>query len=287
MRTDAVLLAVLALAHLAAGAPAPFRRLTNREAIQSGLPLPMPHSTTTTSSAAPSSAPGSCTFGQNWQQYTDGIAGIYAPPVCQSGNQWYQSGQAYNFAIDAINQSCYVQMDKCQLAANQGGNKNPLTVANCNGPQIQACLAQAQKTVNGAASSSASTTSTSSSATTTSKPASSTSTTTSSSATASPSTTVPPPACASGGNWQQYTAGIAGINAPPVCQSGKYWYQSGQQYNFPIDAINQSCYVQMNNCQLAANQSGNKSPLTVSNCNGAQIQACLDQAKTTVKNAGY
>lgn len=252
--------------------------------------MPPTTSASTTSSAAPTSAPGSCGFGPNWQQYTDGIAGIYAPPVCQSGDQWYQSGQAYNFAIDAINQSCYVQMDKCQLAANQGGNKGPLTVANCNGPQIQACLAQAKKTT--ATSSSATTTSTSttttSSSTTTSKPASSsTTTTTSSSATASPSTTVPPPACASGGNWQQYTAGIGGIYAPPVCQSGKYWYQSGQQYNFPVDAINQSCYAQMNNCQQAANQSGNKSPLTVSNCGGAQINACLDQAKITAKNAGY
>ncbi|KAL1406489.1 hypothetical protein Q8F55_008193 [Vanrija albida] len=220
-------------------------------------------------------------------QYTDGIAGILAPPVCKSGDKWYQSGQAYNFPIDAINQSCYVQMDKCQLAANQGGNKSPLTVANCNGPQIQACLARGQATVNaggpGTSSAAASTTSTSSAAPTTTSKAASSSTTTSSSAPAASSSAS---ACATGGNWQQYTAGIADIYAPPVCQDGKYWYQSGQRYNFPIDAINQSCYVQMDKCQLAANRSGNKSPLTVANCNGPQIQACLQQAKVTVNKGG-
>jgi hypothetical protein len=103
--------------------------------------------TTTTSSPSETSSASVCAYGENLQKYTPGIAGILAPPVCQIGNYWYQSGQQYNFPIDAINQSCYVQMDKCQLAANQGGNVEPLTVANCNGWQIQACLAQAQQTV--------------------------------------------------------------------------------------------------------------------------------------------
>jgi hypothetical protein len=60
------------------------------------------------------------------------------------GEYYYQSGIRYNFLIDALNQSCYVQMDKCQLAANQGGNKEPLTVSNCNGRQIEACRSNAQ-----------------------------------------------------------------------------------------------------------------------------------------------
>lgn len=86
-------------------------------------------------------------MGDNLQKYQQGIAGIMAPPVCKSGDYWYQSGIRYNFPIDAINQSCYVQMDKCQLAANKGGNAPPLTVENCNNVQSAACLAKAKETV--------------------------------------------------------------------------------------------------------------------------------------------
>lgn len=98
-------------------------------------------------SAAPAPATSSAApVDGNLQTFTEALGGIAAPPVTAEGMFYRQSGQRYNFLIDALNQSCYVQMDKCQLAANKGGNKAPLTVENCNGTQIQACLKAAQAT---------------------------------------------------------------------------------------------------------------------------------------------
>lgn len=94
-------------------------------------------------SAAPATSSAAVVEG-NLQTFTEALGGITAPPVTAEGMFYRQSGQRYNFLIDALNQSCYVQMDKCQLAANKGGNKAPLTVENCNGAQIQACLKAAQ-----------------------------------------------------------------------------------------------------------------------------------------------
>ncbi|EJT46624.1 Endoglucanase 1 [Trichosporon asahii var. asahii CBS 8904] len=94
-------------------------------------------------SAAPATSSAAAVEG-NLQTFTEALGGITAPPVTAEGMFYRQSGQRYNFLIDALNQSCYVQMDKCQLAANKGGNKAPLTVENCNGAQIQACLKAAQ-----------------------------------------------------------------------------------------------------------------------------------------------
>ncbi|OCF56169.1 hypothetical protein L486_06110 [Kwoniella mangroviensis CBS 10435] len=74
---------------------------------------------------------------------------------------------------------------------------------------------------------------------------------------------------------QTYNLGLGAIYAPAVTKSGNYWYSSGQQYNFLTEALSGSCYKQMDQCQLKANQQGN-TPFAVSDCNGWQIQACLN-----------
>lgn len=87
------------------------------------------------SSIAPpisSTTPTAPTAG-NLQTFRSALGGYAAPAVTKSGNSWYIGEQRYNFLIDALNQSCYKQMDACQNAANAGGNAAPLTVANCNG----------------------------------------------------------------------------------------------------------------------------------------------------------
>jgi hypothetical protein len=43
------------------------------------------------------------------------------------------SNQTYNFAIDALDASCYAQMNGCQAAANAGGNQGNITVSACEG----------------------------------------------------------------------------------------------------------------------------------------------------------
>lgn len=44
---------------------------------------------------------------------------------------YVSSNQTYNFAIDALDASCYAQMNDCQAAANAGGNQGNLTVSAC------------------------------------------------------------------------------------------------------------------------------------------------------------
>ncbi|WVQ70439.1 uncharacterized protein L199_008666 [Kwoniella botswanensis] len=96
---------------------------------------------TTKRQAAPS-----CSTSDNRQMFTDALGGIAAPAVYGCSGTWMTSGQRYNFEIDALNASCYEQMQQCQLAANQGGNKGDLTVSNCEGKQAQACLKLASET---------------------------------------------------------------------------------------------------------------------------------------------
>jgi hypothetical protein len=79
------------------------------------------------------------------------------------------------------------------------------------------------------------------------------------------------------GDYQKYNAGLGDIYAPSVTTNGQYWYSSSQQYNAISDALQGSCYWQANKCQEKANSQGNK-PFAVSDCNGAQLQACLSQA---------
>lgn len=102
-----------------------------------------PTSTSASAAATSSSAPE--TVEGNLQAFAEALGGFHAPPVTAEGFFYRSSGQRYNFLIDALNQSCYVQMDKCQLAANKGGNKGDLTVEKCNGKQIQACLKAARE----------------------------------------------------------------------------------------------------------------------------------------------
>jgi hypothetical protein len=40
-----------------------------------------------------------------------------------AGDKWTCGPNEFNFLADAVTRSCYMQMDACQLAANQGGNK--------------------------------------------------------------------------------------------------------------------------------------------------------------------
>ncbi|OCF55070.1 hypothetical protein L486_07180 [Kwoniella mangroviensis CBS 10435] len=88
----------------------------------------------------------SCSTSDNRQMFTGALGGIAAPAVYGCSGTWVTSGQRYNFEIDALNASCYKQMDQCQLAANQSGNRGDLTVSNCNGQQVQACLKLASET---------------------------------------------------------------------------------------------------------------------------------------------
>lgn len=53
-------------------------------------------------------------------------------PPTASGSTYKTANQSYNFLTDALHGSCYAQMQSCQQAANQGGNKAPLTVDACN-----------------------------------------------------------------------------------------------------------------------------------------------------------
>nr|XP_019048097.1 hypothetical protein I302_01862 [Kwoniella bestiolae CBS 10118]OCF27027.1 hypothetical protein I302_01862 [Kwoniella bestiolae CBS 10118] len=92
---------------------------------------------TSTSSASPSTTSSA---GSNLQKFTGALGGFAAPPVTQSGNRYTTNGQTYNFLIDALNSSCYAQMNTCQNEANKTGNKGDLTVGNCNGQQVQDCL---------------------------------------------------------------------------------------------------------------------------------------------------
>ncbi|RSH84060.1 hypothetical protein EHS25_005305 [Saitozyma podzolica] len=73
-------------------------------------------------------------------------ADLSIPRVVASGNVYLSSNQTYNFAIDALDASCYTQMNDCQAAANAGGNQGSLTVSACEGQQVQECLAVASAT---------------------------------------------------------------------------------------------------------------------------------------------
>jgi hypothetical protein len=98
-----------------------------------------------TSAPAPSaSAPAPGSGAGNLQPFGEALGGFTAPEVTKQGDFWYIGEQRYNFLIDALNQSCYKQMDACQLAANRGGNVGSLTVSNCETTQITACLASAR-----------------------------------------------------------------------------------------------------------------------------------------------
>ncbi|WVW83490.1 hypothetical protein I302_105511 [Kwoniella bestiolae CBS 10118] len=88
----------------------------------------------------------SCGASENLQRFTDALGGIAAPPVYGCSGSWMTNGQRYNFEIEALDASCYAQMQACQLAANQGGNKGDMTVSACEGQQVQACLRLASET---------------------------------------------------------------------------------------------------------------------------------------------
>ncbi|WVF66783.1 hypothetical protein IAT40_001525 [Kwoniella sp. CBS 6097] len=98
-----------------------------------------PSSTTSDASVpSPTANPGPGSGGL--QTYKGALGGISAPAVTASGKQYTTNGRTFNFLIDALNASCYAQMDRCQNAANSSGNKGDLTVSNCNGQQVQECL---------------------------------------------------------------------------------------------------------------------------------------------------
>ncbi|WWD22615.1 hypothetical protein CI109_107108 [Kwoniella shandongensis] len=104
-------------------------------------------------------------------------------------------------------------------------------------------------------------------------------------ASASASAAVPSTTGSVSGGLQAYTGALGGIPAPAVSASGDKWTTGGQTYNFLVDALNASCYAQMNSCQLAANQGGNNGTLTVSACETQQIQACLSAASSASSSA--
>ncbi|KAK8844834.1 hypothetical protein IAR55_006684 [Kwoniella newhampshirensis] len=110
--------------------------------------------------SATSSSPSGVVGSGGLQTFTGALGGIPVPAVSASGNKWTTGNQTYNFLIDALNASCYSQMNSCQLAANRGGNHGDLTVSACEGQtdiqQIQACLAAASSASSASASSTAS-----------------------------------------------------------------------------------------------------------------------------------
>ncbi|WVO15134.1 hypothetical protein L204_102778 [Cryptococcus depauperatus] len=81
--------------------------------------------------------------GSNRQAFTGALGGIVAPAVFVSGTMYTCEGTTYNSLLQALSASCSKQMDKCQLAANAGGNKGELTVSACAGQQLQACISAA------------------------------------------------------------------------------------------------------------------------------------------------
>ncbi|OCF34565.1 hypothetical protein I316_03606 [Kwoniella heveanensis BCC8398] len=102
-------------------------------------------SSTTSAAAVPPATTSAVTGSGGLQTFKGALGGIAAPAVTASGNQYTTSGRTFNFLVDALNASCYAQMDKCQSAANSSGNKGDLTVNNCNG-QVQECLKMASST---------------------------------------------------------------------------------------------------------------------------------------------
>ncbi|WVQ94395.1 hypothetical protein IAU59_001474 [Kwoniella sp. CBS 9459] len=97
-------------------------------------------SSTSASATAPSATSSAGAGSGGLQTFKGALGGISAPAVTASGNQYTTNGRTFNFLVDALNASCYAQMDKCQNAANSSGNKGDLTVSNCNGQQVQECL---------------------------------------------------------------------------------------------------------------------------------------------------
>lgn len=162
-------------------------------------------------------------------------------------------------------------MNKCQEAANAGGNKLELTVSNCNDRQIKACLANADAVVAQAAAAP-----TSSPAATTSQPAPTTSSPAAAAAAAAVSSTPTGTATRVSGDYQTFTGAAGGITAPAVTTTGNNkWVQSGSTYDNMLNALQQSCYAQAGSC-AASQLSFDKSV-----CWSAQVNSCLDNAKTT------
>ncbi|WWC97662.1 hypothetical protein V866_004546 [Kwoniella sp. B9012] len=105
----------------------------------------VPTSTVLSSSRAPSSTSvatplTTSTSGTNLQKFAGALGGIVAPAVTQSGSRYMTNNQSYNFLTDALNASCYVQLNNCQNEANKTGNKGDLTVGNCNTQVSGPCL---------------------------------------------------------------------------------------------------------------------------------------------------
>ncbi|BEI98391.1 hypothetical protein CcaverHIS631_0306900 [Cutaneotrichosporon cavernicola] len=105
-----------------------------------------PSSAASSSASVPawSSQPKPSVLAGNYQTFTGALGGFSAPAVTKAGNKYYTNGQEFNSLIDALDRSCYTQMDRCQLSANVNGNVPPLTVANCSNAQFQACMAAAK-----------------------------------------------------------------------------------------------------------------------------------------------
>ncbi|BEJ13615.1 hypothetical protein CspHIS471_0307890 [Cutaneotrichosporon sp. HIS471] len=97
-----------------------------------------PSSAASSSASVPawSSQPKPSVPAGNYQTFTGALGGFSAPAVTKAGNKYYTNGQEFNSLIDALDRSCYTQMDRCQLSANVNGNVPPLTVADCSGAQF-------------------------------------------------------------------------------------------------------------------------------------------------------
>ncbi|WVQ99094.1 hypothetical protein IAU59_006226 [Kwoniella sp. CBS 9459] len=267
-------------------------------------PIVVQRASTSTAAAASTTSRAS----GDLQTYNSGLGAIFAPAVTKSGNYWYSSGQQYNFLVEALDGSCYKQMDQCQLKANQQGN-TPFAVSDCNGWQIQACRSSGSGSGSSSASSASSssssstssaaaskTSSTASSSTSTSAVASSSSSSssavakssassssaaaasssssTSSSASASFAAPTAAPTAVAAGNYQTFTGAAGGIAAPAVTQSGSKWVQSGSSYDSIYAALQQSCYAQASSC------SSSSASFDKNVCWGTQVNSCLSNAQT-------
>ena len=59
------------------------------------------------------------------------------------GAQFLTGSDIFNSLGNALERSCYRQMDTCQNAANKGGNKGDLTVGGCS-TQVSSKLSEIQ-----------------------------------------------------------------------------------------------------------------------------------------------
>lgn len=106
----------------------------------SAAPRPSSSAAPKPSSAAPK--PSSAPVGSNLQTYTGAIGGFSAPPVTATNGRYTTAGREFNFLGDALQGSCYAQLNTCQNAANQSGNQGDLTVDKCSNQVSLLCRVQ-------------------------------------------------------------------------------------------------------------------------------------------------